>query len=300
MAEEAKPAPEAKPLAGEWERVIEKAPFSPRDTAEGVVFNDKMWLSNGYGAGNVLTRDLWSSPDGENWTLVSDKTPYDGYAEMVVYQEKIWAIKGTVWNSADGANWTQVSEKTPFGVRGYGEIVVHDGKMWHLGSGPDVWWTTDGAQWTCAVQNAPFGNRYGSGVASFQGKLWLMGGALSHSTDPPEKHYPKYTTCNDVWYSTDGATWTRLAEPAPWEERMWTVATVYAGRLWLIGGFSNRKSINFDDAWATEDGKTWRQLETPTKFSPRHEPTLYVFQDRLWVVDGNSWPLMNDVWRLKM
>jgi hypothetical protein len=39
-------------------------------------------------------------------------------------------------------------------------------------------------------------------------------------------------------------------------------------------------------------------LETTTKFSPRHEPTVYVYKGSVWVVAGNSWPLMNDVWRL--
>ena len=44
-----------------WVRVVEKAAFSPRDTAEDVVFDGKMWLSNGYVAGGKLVRDLWSS-----------------------------------------------------------------------------------------------------------------------------------------------------------------------------------------------------------------------------------------------
>jgi hypothetical protein len=48
----------------DWMRVVEHAPFSERDTAEGVVFGGKLWLSNGYVTGGALVRDLWSSPDG--------------------------------------------------------------------------------------------------------------------------------------------------------------------------------------------------------------------------------------------
>jgi hypothetical protein len=54
----AQPEAEATTKSPSWVRVVEKAPFSPRDTAEGVVFQDKMWLSNGYVDGGKLVRDL--------------------------------------------------------------------------------------------------------------------------------------------------------------------------------------------------------------------------------------------------
>ena len=108
----------------QWERVLEHAPFVERDTAEDAVFLGKMWISNAYSPGGALLRDLWNSEDGITWTKVLDETPYTGYAEMVVFQDKLWAIKGGVWNSTDGVNWTQVLEKTPFGAPGYGEVVV--------------------------------------------------------------------------------------------------------------------------------------------------------------------------------
>ena len=287
-------------MAGAWVRVSEHAAFSPRDTSEDFVFDGQMWLSNAYHAGNILMRDLWRSKDGVTWEKVLDETPYDGYSEMVVYNDKIWAVKGSVWNSTDGLQWDRVAETTPFGVRGYGELVVHNGKMWQLGSGADVWWTTDGVSWTCAVKEAPFGPRYGSAVAVYQDKLWLMGGATSIASDPPEKHYPKYTTHNDAWCSDDGANWTRVIEHAPWVQRQWFIAKVYRDRLWIIGGFSNRQSINFADTWCTTDGVHWQELKSDAWWSPRLEPTCYIFDDSLWVVAGNSWPLMNDVWRLTL
>ncbi len=115
------------PVHDRWVKITDKAAFSPRDTAEDLVYDGKMWIRNGYYHGGKLTRDLWSSTDGANWTLVNAATPYDGYSEMVVFDGKMWAIKGSVWNSTDGVNWTQVLAKTPFGARGYGEVVVHQG-----------------------------------------------------------------------------------------------------------------------------------------------------------------------------
>jgi hypothetical protein len=297
---QAEPPGGGEPLTGSWVQVTAKAAFTPRDTAEDLVYDGKMWLSNAYHNGNVLVRDLWSSTDGMTWTKVLDNTPYDGYSEMVVYDNKMWAIKGSVWSSTDGVNWKQVAERTPFGVRGYGEVVVHDGKMWQLGSGEDVWHTTDGVHWTCATKSAPYGKRFASAVAVYDGKLWVMGGSTPVASDPPEKHYKSVTTHNDVWCSTDGATWTKVLEHAPWAERQWFIAKVYRDKLWIIGGFDNRHSANFNDVWYTEDGKNWREFKSETKFSPRHEPTCYVFKDSLWVVAGNSWPLQNDVWRLAL
>ena len=289
------------PLAqADWLCVTEKAAFSPRDTSEDAVFNGKMWISNGYYHGNVLTRDLWRSEDGATWTRVSDATPYDGYSEMVVYKGKMWAIKGSVWSSADGEEWTQVLEKTPFGIRGYGEAVVFQDRIWQLGSGKDVWHTTDGAEWTCATDSAAYGKRSATAVAVFEDKLWVMGGSTSKRNDPPEKGYDTMTTLNDVWCSADGATWDRVLEHAPWAPRMWFIARAYAGRLWIIGGYDNVNSRNLGDVWYTEDGKTWHEFKAKTVFSPRHEPTVYVYDNSLWVVAGNHWPVQNDVWRLTL
>jgi hypothetical protein len=291
-------------LAGEpsglWVRVTEHAAFSPRDTSEDAVFGGRLWLSNAYHNGNKLVRDLWSSKDGAAWTCVSTNTPYDGYSEMAVFNGKLWAVKGSVWNSTDGMRWTQVLEKTPFGVRGYGELVVYDGKLWQLGSGADVWNSTDGARWDCVTKAAAYGNRAAAAVAVYKGKLWLNGGRTHEPSDPPEKHYPKITTHNDVWCSTDGARWTRVLERAPWAARQWFIGREYAGKLWIIGGFDNRNGKNFGDVWFTEDGVTWKELVSGPRFSPRHEPTVYVFDNSLWVVAGNAWPLVNDVWRLTL
>jgi hypothetical protein len=293
-------AEDASTVKNQWIRVTEQAAFSIRDTAEDCVFDGKMWLSNGYYYDNVLSRDLWTSTDGKTWTLVNDATPYDGYSEMVVYKGKMWAVKGSVWTSTDGVAWEQVLDKTPFGVRGYGEVVVFRDEMWHIGGGDGIWRSTDGKTWTCALEKAPYGARTASAVVPFQGKLWLMGGRTNATGDPVEKHYPQFTTYNDVWCTADGVNWEQAVAHAPWSPRMWVVGAAYRDRLWIVGGFDNRNGTNLGDVWYTEDGQEWRRFDSPTVFSPRHEPTLYVFDGSLWVVAGNSWPLMNDVWRLTL
>ncbi len=283
-----------------WENVTRAAAFSPRDTAEGVVFGDRMWLSNGWHSPNVLTRDLWCSRDGVNWSRISGATPYDGYSEMVVFRNKMWAVRGSTWCSDNGADWKKVADKTPFGARGYGELVVLGDRMWQLGSGPDVWNTADGVHWERVAAKAPYGNRCAAAVAAYQDKLWLLGGRTPGANNPPEKGYKDMTTHNDVWCSADGAVWTRVLEHAPWAPRQWSVAAVYRERLWMIGGHDNVNSRNLGDVWYTADGRAWRRFASGTTFTPRHEVTCYVFDDSLWVVAGNAWPVQNDVWRLRL
>ncbi|MGQ9731095.1 MAG: hypothetical protein ACUVX8_07445 [Candidatus Zipacnadales bacterium] len=295
------PTPRAEmPLTGTWQLVTEHAAFSPRDTAEGVVFDGKLWLSNAWSHGGVLTRDLWCSTDGREWSRVLEATPYDAYSEMAVYKGKLWAVKGSVWTSPEGVNWTKVLDQTPFGVRGYGELVVFKDRLWQLGSGPDVWTTTDGVHWSCVTEAAPYGSRYASCVEVFQDKLWVMGGALEKPNDPPEQGYPGKTTLNDVWCSADGQTWDCVLEHAPWAPRMWSVPITYAHHLWIVGGYDNVHARNLGDVWYTADGQSWQEFISEPSFSPRHEVTLYVYQDSLWLVAGNAWPVQNDVWRLTL
>ena len=86
----------AAPLTGAWVKVTDKAAFSPRDTAEDVVFDGKMWLSNGYYHGGKLSRDLWCSEDGKTWTEVTFdviwKTRHEHSA--LVFQDKLWVYGG--------------------------------------------------------------------------------------------------------------------------------------------------------------------------------------------------------------
>ena len=139
-----------------------------------------------------------------------------------------------------------------------------------------------------------------SAVVVYEGKLWLFGGRISKRNTPPEKGYEKYTTFNDVWCSADGVQWTRVLEHAPWAPRMWFISKVYAGKMWIVGGYDNAHRKNLGDVWHSTDGVHWQQFAAQTSFEPRHEPTCYVYDGSLWVVAGNTWPVKNDVWRLTL
>jgi Big-like domain-containing protein len=285
---------------GSWTIVTDHAAFSPRDSASAAVFLGRMWLTSGY-PNDVA--DLWSSPDGISWTRVLETTPYPVYSSLIVYGGKLWAIGGSVWSSDDGVNWTEVLDFDHRPFPWASTAVVHDNRMWALGEGPGVWSSTDGVNWTCATASAPYGNRSFPAVASFNGKLWLMGGSTPAPgkgiSNPNGLGYPDIDMNNDVWCSTDGAAWTRTADHAAWNRRMWSSAQAYAGRLWIMGGYDNDAYTNLGDTWYTTDGIAWRQQsQSEVSWVPRHFPTTLVFNDSLWLIAGNAWPVQNDVWKL--
>lgn len=274
------------------------AGFDTRDTGEDIVFNNKMWISNGYYHGNVTYRDLWSSSDGINWNKELSYTPYDPYSEMVVYNGKIWAVKGSVWNSEDGVNWTKVLDQTPFGLRSYGETVVFNNKIFQLGNGKDVWCTEDGVTWELIANQAPYGDRKNSFVTVFNERLWLMGGYKEQANTPPEQGYANFTTFNDVWVSSDGSNWELVTNNASWPARQWAIVKVFDNKMWIIGGYSNKENTNLNDTWYSEDGVNWTQFTSGLMYTPRHEPTVIPFNGSLYILAGNEHPVLNDSWRI--
>ncbi|MDD8015518.1 MAG: galactose oxidase [Acidobacteriota bacterium] len=300
-----------------WVRAVEHAPWTPRDSCGEFVFRGKMWLVGGWVAMNGPgPRDVWSSSDGADWTRGVGEAPWT-HADLstsLVYDGKMWLMGGwcggrdasasasnAVWFSEDGANWTCATKAAAWTARLGAGGVVFDGKMWILGGleryfdgSPealrnDVWFSTDGKTWTRAVEKAPWAPRAFHGAVVFDDKIWVMGGG---------NYRPEFTGYNDVWNSADGVNWTKVTEHAPWAGRIWFSADIYRNRIWIMGGWSDKPSVNWNDVWYTRDGRTWNELKTEAVWSKRHEQSFYVFADQFWIAGGNEWPLVNDVWRI--
>ncbi len=203
-----------------WVEETTSVPWADRATQYTVVFNDLMWLMGGQqmnsdsdgGADTTpgtAYNDVYSSPDGKSWTLVS---PHAGWSPRgliignVVFAGKMWVIGGgtydarsylnDVWNSADGINWTQVSPSAPWAGRQYHNIAVFDNKIWVVaghtaqdeGGSADVWYSTDGLSWT-NLAGTPWVPRHAASAVVFQNALWIGNGSDS-------------AAYNDVWKMT--------------------------------------------------------------------------------------------------
>jgi len=76
-----------------WEQHLEAAPWEPRQYHDVAVFDDKMWVMEGYYKGN--RNDVWCSADGVNWHEMPD-TPWAARhaSSVYVYQNALWVVAG--------------------------------------------------------------------------------------------------------------------------------------------------------------------------------------------------------------
>jgi hypothetical protein len=120
-----------------------------------VAFDNRLWVL----AGN-LTSDVWSSPDGKNWTLIDGSAPFSNaaYNGVTVSGNKLIVVG----NFLEGRGFTN-----------------------------DIWSSPDGKEWSVEMVTGDFGVRPGNKVVAFNNGLWAIGGfdSLNSARDK-----------NDVWY----------------------------------------------------------------------------------------------------
>jgi hypothetical protein len=76
-----------------WECHREHAPWVPRQYHEVAVFDDRLWVMEGYRDAN--RNDVWCSSDGVNWQEIPD-TPWAPRhaASVFVYDNALWMVAG--------------------------------------------------------------------------------------------------------------------------------------------------------------------------------------------------------------
>ena len=190
-----------------WTRITANAGWSQRRDHTTLVFDGKLWVLGGAvssgrpdRAPERALRDVWSSPDGVNWTKVLDDAPWSAAHNSVVFQDRMWVFGGGgAWHSTDGRNWTQVLTRAPWldrgGVNRVG-FVVFDGRVWTFGGMGlnDVWASTDGAHWQQVAAHAPWTPRGTQYSVAYDGKLWLYGGKTGDNR----------INADDVWFMQPG------------------------------------------------------------------------------------------------
>ena len=91
-----------------WTQSTASAAFKARYYHTTVVYDNKMWVIGGYGAGYL--NDVWYSSDGVTWTQSTASAAFKARRAhtSVVYDNKMWVIGGygggflnDVWYSSD-------------------------------------------------------------------------------------------------------------------------------------------------------------------------------------------------------
>jgi len=151
-------------------------------------------------------------------------------------------------------------------------------------------------RWVNVTNSAAFAARDGAGALTFNDRMWLLGG-----WNPGDKvNFPSICN-NEVWSSTDGATWTLekantfglpgFDPSTDWEGRHTAGYVVYQGKMWIVGGDANQGHYQYD-VWNSTDGQSWTQVNPgqPVLWGPRVLHYTLTFNDKIWVMGGQTLP----------
>lgn len=279
-----------------------------------MTFDSKLWLMGGLDNFDIdlievtlgdPMNDVWYSSDGVTWTQATG-TAGAGWSKRyghtsVEFLGKMWVIEGRyssgdVWSSSDGATWTRTTGDDYWSERYNHASVVFDNKMWIIGGADvtgkknDVWYSSDGATWVTAEPiegEVRWSARSGHTSVVFDDKMWVIGGVDGAGYS------------DEVWYSSNGVTWT-LATSAPgWSARYGHASVVFDGKMWVIGGSTSGFTPNLSDIWYSSNGITWTQ-QTPevTGWPAKNAPVGTVLNNGLWLIGGveNDNSDFSDVW----
>jgi hypothetical protein len=191
-------------------------PWTPRSLQITGVYGGRLWTGGGQDllgdpAGFVHHNDLWSSDDGQTWTLVAPDGPatetrwagcgaVDGFVE---FQGRMWLVgcarydevgghqlRAEVWSTTDGVSWQRHSDP-PWAGKIWHNVLVWDGRLWILfgytsgdpangwpqDNSKEAWWSDDGETWHAATRpDDSVPGSHAQGVAVTEDHLLYAGG----------------------------------------------------------------------------------------------------------------------------
>jgi hypothetical protein len=83
-----------------------------------------------------------------------------------------------------------------------------------------------------------------------------------------------------------GPDWTLETKAAPWRARDSQGEAVYAGRMWIFGGWFQSYKAPPRDVWSSPDGKSWTQVCAQAPWLHSDLPMSITFKDRVWMMGG--------------
>lgn len=252
-----------------WQQVVSGAPWGARFKMQAVVFNNRLYVLGGNSTAGLPYNDVWVTDDGVNWTLVTGAAGWSARygPACVVHNNGIWILGGNngaanlndVWFSSDGSNWVQMINNAAWSIRSEHKAVVFNDRIYILGgsgagaAGREVWYSADGITWTMATNTAFGSNLYAFGCTVYNGAIWV---ACGFEVAVGNK--------DDIYSSTDGATWTLVTGAFGGTARLGVsldvfqappgISTINAPTLFIMGGADSTPTAFNQVWWATLDG----------------------------------------------
>lgn len=128
-------------------------------------------------------------------------------------------------------------------------------------------------------------DRRGHAVVSIDGKMVMLGGLRYEGPDGDDVYY------NDIWTSTDGASWREAASAANFRERKNHEVVKFNDELLLLGGVvmePNGSTGPIGDGWRSDDGLEWTEIDIRGYPQFPREFDIAAFNGQLWVI-GTDW-----------
>jgi hypothetical protein len=217
-------------------------------THEYTVYGITPFHGDLYAGTNDPKPQIWTSPDGLNWTLAADLPAEDhGVISLGVFKDYLYAgtAKASIYRSPDGRHWEKaaVLEKVPTAnfTRWVRFLVEFQGKLYTGIEGGKLYRTQEGTQWTEVAQEVTQSTGI-RGAAVFGDGLYVG------------------TTRNgQVWRSKDGQTWTKVFDATTRRPGKYVASMdVYQHALYAgISGFIFR----------TKDGVEWEEVGNLSAFT---------------------------------
>ncbi len=246
----------------EWVRLTEDAPMGTRTNYGFAAYDDQLWVVNG---------DVWSSPDGENWTQVLNDTGFGsggGALPLGAYDGELYVIAdGELRSTTDGTVWTG-HENPPASTELARRLVEYDGFLWSIGE--DTAARFDGTSWaTFPIENTLADPVYGEHVpVVYDGALWSVGGEIFET---------------GIVTSQDGENWETRPSNFDFTQRHWAAGEAFDQGIVILGGWVGGPT---NDVLFSSDGTEW-SIET-APFLPRERFLAARLDDRIYFYGGNS------------
>ena len=204
--------------------------------------------------GRVQAADLVEGPAG--LLLV-------GYVDSGTCGGPNWV--GALWSSSDGVAWTRIP--LPKSLSSNRVETLDAGAAGYIATGlrkdgvtAGIWFSKTGASWrSLALPIVSTGIVVVNGATSFDGGLVLAGAVLG-----PEGCGGAASVHPSLWWSKDGATWTRESFTGGSSARD---ATMTIRRLSDHAVIAIEESSKLDGlvAWVSTDGRTWQRAGSPPR-----------------------------------
>jgi hypothetical protein len=312
--------------------------WSQRSFHAATVFESEMWVLGGYDGDDRLN-DIWHSTDGSSWTSVSN--PTELYTKLLIHSSSTdgstvvtdasssshsISTNGEVHHETDQEKfgisslefdgedlWVETTASASWAGRSGHRVLAYNSKLWTMGGTKtgsnrvnDVYSSTDGESWTQVLaDNSNEGSNQWSqrsniAATVFSSEMWMIGGLEQGGA-----------LSNEVWHSTNGSSWTEVANPHEQYTRLLLHSDAADGnktftdssirsRAVSLGGDVHHETDQekFGSSSIKFDGTdNWTELTSSAAFSARTGHQVVELSNTLYLTGGqDSSGLTSDIY----